>query len=130
MYPDDGSQYMDSDHQECHRRNCDNDAVFLVREQYLEETGKGLVEATAHLCQKHTYQESPTNIDPITPEYQFEVTALVPAEQEPHPAEQTHSDQMLTQCPDCGWTGDLSELSVEDGIRQCPVCDDDIEIIE
>lgn len=130
MYPDDGSQDMDSDPGECHQRNCQNEAVFLVREKYLEETGKGLVEATARLCQEHTHQESPINIDPITPEYLFEVTALVSSEQDSKPTEEPPSDQFLTQCPDCGWTGDLSELSVEDGTRLCPVCDDDIEIIE
>ncbi|MEF8901440.1 MAG: hypothetical protein V5A25_09490 [Halovenus sp.] len=121
---------MDSDPGECHRRNCHNDAVFLVREKYLEETGHGLVEATARLCQEHTHEESPANIDPITPEYLFEVTALVPSEQDAQSAKAPPSDQLLTQCPDCGWTGDLSVLSVEDGTRSCPVCGDDIEIIE
>lgn len=119
---------MDSDRGECHRRNCNNEAIFLVREQYLEETGKGLVEATARLCQAHTNQESPTNLDPITPGYRFEVTPIFSSNQEPNSTDLSQSDQRLTQCPDCGWTGDITELPVEDGIRLCPVCDDDIEI--
>lgn len=67
---------MDSDAGECHRRDCQEDAVFLVRERYLEETGQGHVEASARLCRHHTREERPTNLEPMTPKYRFEVTAL------------------------------------------------------
>jgi len=67
---------MENEREECHRRGCNAEAGFLVREQYQEETGKGLVEATARLCRTHAREESPTNLDPITPEYLFEVTAI------------------------------------------------------
>ena len=121
---------MSSDPGECQRRDCRNDAVFLVRETYLEETGKGLVEATARLCHEHTRQEHPTNLEPTTAEYLFEVTALAASEQDPQPAGESLGDQRPTQCPDCGWTGNLAALSVEDGVRSCPVCGDDIEIVD
>ncbi len=28
----------------------------------------------------------------------------------------------ISQCPDCGWTGNESELDVEDTERNCPAC--------
>lgn len=61
----------------CHRRNCDRPAVFLVRERYQEETGKGIVEAEAALCTEHTREEGPTNLEVGHPEYMFLI--------EPHP---------------------------------------------
>lgn len=67
---------MTPDTGECHRRGCEQAATFLVRERYLEETGKGIVEASARLCQEHTEEESPVNLDPATPEYLFEVRPL------------------------------------------------------
>lgn len=130
MFPEPCSHDMDTDPGECKRRNCHAESIFLVREQYLEETGKGLVEATARLCQKHTRQEQPTNLDPVTPDYHFEVRPLTPPTDGSHPTGGSISDQRLTQCPDCGWTGNLSELSVEDGTQSCPACGDDIAIGE
>lgn len=121
---------MSNDTEDCKRRGCNNEAVFLVREQYLEETGKGLVEASAHLCPKHTREEHPTNLDPVTPRYRFEVTTLAPTTNESQPTEESATAQRLTQCPDCGWTGDLAELPVKDGTRSCPVCGDDIEVVD
>lgn len=67
---------MDSDPVECQRRGCEEEAVFVVRERYPEETGKGIVEATAPLCQAHTREESPSNLAPETPEYLFEVVPV------------------------------------------------------
>lgn len=73
---------MDSDSVSCQRRGCDAAAVFVVRERYPEETGKGIVEATAHLCHPHTAEESPTNLDPETPEYRFEVMPITASDLE------------------------------------------------
>jgi hypothetical protein len=61
---------------ECHRRSCDEPATFLVLERYQEETGQGAVEATAALCEKHTAEESPTNLDGAYAEYVFRVVPL------------------------------------------------------
>lgn len=73
---------MDSDSVECERRACKERAVFVVRERYPEETGKGIVEATARLCRDHTRGESPTNLAPETPEYRFEVVPITAAQKE------------------------------------------------
>lgn len=40
------------------------------------------------------------------------------------------SDQRYVQCPDCGWTGPVEKLTVEQAVRSCPVCGDDIEYID
>ncbi|MFC5280089.1 hypothetical protein ACFPM1_15165 [Halorubrum rubrum] len=60
----------------CHRRGCDKPATFKVLERYQEETGHGAVEATAVLCQEHTDDESPTNLDLAYEDYVFRVTPL------------------------------------------------------
>lgn len=60
----------------CHRRGCDKPATFEVLERYQEETGHGAVEATAVLCQEHTDEESPTNLDLAYKDYVFRVTPL------------------------------------------------------
>jgi len=33
-------------------------------------------------------------------------------------------------CPECGWTGTVDDLALDDGTRQCPVCAEAIEFIE
>lgn len=121
---------MSSEQGECHRRECHNEGVFLVRERYQEETGNGVVEATARLCQTHASDESPTNLDPVTPEYLFEVTTLTPERGGTDTEELDENDDRFVQCPDCGWTGAASEVAIEDGDRRCPACSDDIEIVE
>lgn len=60
----------------CHRRDCDAPAEFQVLERYQEETGHGAVEAEANLCQIHTAQESPANLDGAYDEYVFRVQPL------------------------------------------------------
>lgn len=60
----------------CHRRGCDDPATFLVLERYQEETGHGAVEAKAVLCQEHTAEEGPTNLDNAYPDYVFRVVPL------------------------------------------------------
>ena len=60
----------------CHRRDCDEPATFVVIERYLEETGHGPVTAEAFLCQEHTAEESPTNLDHAYPDYVFRVVPL------------------------------------------------------
>lgn len=61
---------------ECHRRGCDEPAAFVVLERYQEETGHGAVEAEAALCQEHTAEENPTNLDGAYADYVFRVTPL------------------------------------------------------
>ncbi|SNR24760.1 hypothetical protein [Halorubrum vacuolatum] len=61
---------------ECYRRNCRELAAFSVTERYQEETGKGAVEATARLCEIHTAEESPTNLDKAYADYVFRVEPL------------------------------------------------------
>ncbi|WP_255170220.1 hypothetical protein [Natrononativus amylolyticus] len=61
---------------ECHRRDCDEPAAFVVRERYQEETGQGAVEAVATLCRAHTAEEHPTNLDGAYPDYVFRVEPL------------------------------------------------------
>ena len=61
---------------ECRRRDCSEQAAFLVLERYLEETGHGAVEATAALCPEHTAAESPTNLDGVYDDYVFRVVPL------------------------------------------------------
>ena len=60
----------------CHRRGCDEPATFVVVERYLEETGHGPVTAEAFLCQEHTAEESPTNLDHAYADYVFRVVLL------------------------------------------------------
>ncbi|MDZ5811690.1 hypothetical protein U4E84_10085 [Halorubrum sp. AD140] len=62
----------------CHRRGCDEPAVFEVLERYQEETGHGAVEATAVLCQDHADDESLTNLDNAYEDYVFLVKPLPP----------------------------------------------------
>lgn len=70
----------DSDsHPECHRRSCTERATFVVLERYQEETGQGAVEAEAVLCQGHTAEESPTNLDGSYADYVFRVEPLLEA---------------------------------------------------
>lgn len=57
----------------CHRRGCNELGVFVVLERYLEETGHGPVESVAVLCEEHTAEESPTNLDHAYAEYVFRV---------------------------------------------------------
>ena len=61
---------------ECHRRDCTEPARFVVLERYQEETGHGAVEAEALLCEEHTAEESPTNLDNAYSEYVFRVDPL------------------------------------------------------
>ncbi|MFP8889174.1 hypothetical protein ACLI4U_05325 [Natrialbaceae archaeon A-CW2] len=61
---------------ECHRRGCTERATFVVLERYQEETGHGAVEAEAVLCQGHTDEESPANLDGSYAEYVFRVEPL------------------------------------------------------
>ena len=61
---------------ECHRRGCDRPAAFVARETYAEETGAGIVNAEAYLCQTHAREESPANLDESTPEYRFVVEPI------------------------------------------------------
>lgn len=61
---------------ECHRRGCTKRASFVVRERYLEETGKGAVVAKAALCRDHTAEERPTNLENSYPDYLFRVDPL------------------------------------------------------
>ena len=61
---------------QCHRRDCDEPAQFVVLERYQEETGKGAVEAEAALCQDHTDEESPANLDGAYDDYVFHVEPI------------------------------------------------------
>ncbi|TYL37774.1 hypothetical protein CV102_15670 [Natronococcus pandeyae] len=61
---------------QCHRRHCDEPAQFVVLERYQEETGKGAVEAEAALCQDHTDEESPANLDGAYDDYVFYVEPI------------------------------------------------------
>lgn len=63
-------------HLECHRRGCTERATFVVLERYQEDTGHGAVEAEAVLCQEHTAEESPTNLDGSYADYVFRVEPL------------------------------------------------------
>lgn len=65
---------------ECHRRGCDEPAMFVVLERYQEETGHGAVEAEAALCQEHTAEENPTNLDGAYADYVFRVRPLPDAD--------------------------------------------------
>lgn len=65
---------------ECHRRGCDDPAEFVVLERYQEETGQGAVEAKAALCQAHTAEESPTNLDDAYSDYVFRVDPIPEAD--------------------------------------------------
>jgi len=60
----------------CDRRSCDERAAFHVLERYLEDTGKGPVEARTVLCRAHTDEESPVNLDAAYPEYVFRVEPI------------------------------------------------------
>ncbi len=76
---DDGNQQEEGVHDslpECHRRGCTERATFVVLERYQEETGHGVVEAEAVLCQEHTAEESPANLDRRYANYVFRVQPL------------------------------------------------------
>jgi hypothetical protein len=60
----------------CHRRDCTARATFVVLERYQEDTGHGAVEAEAVLCQEHTAEESPANLDGSYEDYVFRVDPL------------------------------------------------------
>jgi len=60
----------------CDRRSCDETAAFRVLERYLEDTGKGPVEAETVLCRAHTDEESPVNLDAAYPDYVFRVEPI------------------------------------------------------
>ncbi len=62
----------------CHRRGCEEPAMFEVLERYQEETGQGPVEARAHMCQDHADEESPTNLDAAYEDYVFRVKLIDP----------------------------------------------------
>ena len=34
-----------------------------------------------------------------------------------------------TLCPNCGWTGTIEEAD-RDGVKRCPICETDIEIVD
>jgi hypothetical protein len=40
------------------------------------------------------------------------------------------SGEKLTLCPECGWSGTDADIARRDGVRTCPICDTDIEILE
>ncbi|MES3160948.1 MAG: hypothetical protein PPP55_05180 [Halorubrum sp.] len=61
---------------ECYRRGCTETATFSVTERYQEETGKGAVEASAFLCERHTGEEAPTNLDNAYSGYVFLVEPI------------------------------------------------------
>ncbi len=61
---------------ECYRRGCTEPAAFSVTERYQEETGKGAVAASALLCEPHTGEEAPTNLDQAYPDYVFVVRPI------------------------------------------------------
>lgn len=77
--PDETQREGDDDSgspRECHRRGCSEPATFLVSERYQEETGQGAVTSEAALCQAHTAEESPTNLDRAYPDYVFRVEPI------------------------------------------------------
>lgn len=61
---------------ECHRRGCTVPAAFVVLERYQEDTGHGVVEAEAALCEEHTDEESPSNLDKVYADYVFRVQPI------------------------------------------------------
>lgn len=73
----DESEPPDDTPVECYRRGCTESAAFSVTERYQEETGKGAVEATALLCEPHTGEEAPTNLDKAYADYVFRVEPVV-----------------------------------------------------
>ncbi|TQQ82626.1 hypothetical protein EGH24_04015 [Halonotius terrestris] len=60
----------------CYRRNCSEPAAFVVLERYQEEGGHGAVEARVELCQSHTAEESPVNLDAVYDDYVFRVEPI------------------------------------------------------
>ncbi|WP_129113609.1 hypothetical protein [Halegenticoccus tardaugens] len=60
----------------CHRRGCEEPATFVVLERYQEETGHGAVEAEALLCQEHTVEEHPVNLESSYADYVFRIKPL------------------------------------------------------
>lgn len=72
---DEADEYSDSPG-ECHRRGCNEMAMFVVLERYQEDTGHGAVEAKAALCREHTAEERPTNLDGVYPDYVFRVDPI------------------------------------------------------
>jgi hypothetical protein len=62
---------------QCHRRDCEELAAFVVLERYQEETGHGAVEAEALLCRDHTAEEGPSNLDGAYDGYVFRIDPIV-----------------------------------------------------
>ena len=60
----------------CYRRDCAEPAAFVVLERYQEEGGHGAVEARVELCETHTAEESPVNLDAVYDDYVFRVEPL------------------------------------------------------
>lgn len=60
----------------CYRRDCSEPAAFVVLERYQEEGGHGAVEARVELCETHTADESPVNLDAVYDDYVFRVEPL------------------------------------------------------
>ena len=60
----------------CYRRGCHEPAAFVVLERYQEEGGHGAVEARVELCQTHTAEESPVNLDGVYDDYVFRVEPI------------------------------------------------------
>ena len=60
----------------CYRRDCAEPAAFVVLERYQEEGGHGAVEARVELCETHTAEESPVNLDAVYEDYVFRVEPL------------------------------------------------------
>ncbi|MBP1921431.1 hypothetical protein J2751_000420 [Halorubrum alkaliphilum] len=75
----DESEPPDDTPVECYRRSCTEPAAFSVTERYQEDTGKGAVEATALLCEIHTGEEAPTNLDKAYSDYVFRVEPVAAA---------------------------------------------------
>jgi len=60
----------------CYRRGCTEPAAFVVLERYQEEGGHGAVEARVELCETHTAEESPVNLDAVYEDYVFRVEPI------------------------------------------------------
>jgi len=60
----------------CYRRDCAEPAAFVVLERYQAEGGHGAVEARVELCETHTAEESPVNLDAVYEDYVFRVEPL------------------------------------------------------
>lgn len=78
-----------------------------------------MIEATAQLCQTQVSEESPTNLDSVTPNYLFEVTVLSSETETADPKGANKGNERLVYRPDRGWTGSGFELSIEDRAQLC-----------